>query len=278
MGRKKLTEEDISPELVERIGRLASLVWEGNQSEMGRALHIPQSVLSRVLAAKQPPSGKLLEGLATWPGVNACWLFGGIGDPLVEPGVDVKGGLYRPISDKLLPGPPEEYRDLLSAVGYPVAQAFFSLTSYWLRLWADWPICEKRDDIRGGDLVLMETAERWTRRRKKVVGKIVCFRIKDGTRSKLVLGEVGTGDQGSQVYFGEELDFTIYTVKLHGETVSAWWTVPKQEEAEEGQAPARGRAAPSGRRPGAAAWVEGLHLEPEQVVAVGIKLERLFGG
>ena len=106
MGRRaEADESEKGSEITARLRHLRDLIWDGNNSRMGRELgNISHPVISRVLAGDQPPPGKLLEALAKWPGLNVRWLFAGEGEPLNERGLGAGGGHFSPIARELLPG------------------------------------------------------------------------------------------------------------------------------------------------------------------------------
>src|SRR5687768_838472 len=104
----------ISDGLQARIMRLSKLVWASNRTQMARDVGTDQSTVSKVLAGKQEPSARFLEGLATCSRVNAVWLFTGQGEPLIQGGTHAASGLFRPLLDELLPGPPKEHRSQLT--------------------------------------------------------------------------------------------------------------------------------------------------------------------
>lgn len=190
MPKRRQSHHDRTDALAERIIRLADLLFHGNQSEMGRVLEVDQSAISRMLARRQSPNLKVVEGLASQPGVNLFWLFTGMGEPLVDAGVEPKGRHFRPVSTHLLPGQPADHPGLLSVVSYPVAEPFYSSMCYWHRLTADSPITRKRRDIVVNDMLLIEAGEAWTRRRDAVVGRLIVAPIRIRNRLEFVLAEV----------------------------------------------------------------------------------------
>ena len=174
----------VSTELQDRIGRLAEVVWKGNQSQMGRDLGIDQSSLSKTLTGKQQPSAALVERLANWKGVNPGWLLCGKGEPLLEgpfaPGV----GLYRPLLEEMPPGPLGDFPGLGTGVSYPVAGAHFTDTGYWFRVPVNAPITYGNIGVKSRDLLLMETDPRWTRSAARLGGKLIGVTRSSGSRAK----------------------------------------------------------------------------------------------
>ena len=182
---------DVSPALHKRVVQLSELLWQGNRSLMERMLGVDQPTISRVLLGKQKTSAKLLEKLATYPGVNVAWLLLGQGEPLAEGGQRPGVGRFRPLVEELLPGPLGEHEERLTGVSYPIAAAYDSPSSYWYRVPEDSPVTKKgAGRVLAHDLMLMETDARWTRKADAVFGKFCGFRIKKGKRDRVVLGRV----------------------------------------------------------------------------------------
>jgi hypothetical protein len=259
-------------ELVRRIQKLADLIWRGNRSMMGRDLHLSQPVVSRVLAGLHPPSAKFLEALANWPGVNRDFLLAGVGEPLIEPGTESNRGLYLPVAAELLPGPPNENPELLTGVGFPVAQAFYTPSSYWLRVTREMAVSRSSESIVPDDLLLLETNKVWTRRKKAVLGKLCSFCIGSGSHAELLLGLI---DQVNHCDPYED-DFGQYEVTLFGGPPKAWLIVPEPERIENVQARSKGEAPPARPLSAFASKVKGLLLGLDDVTGVCIKLDRYF--
>lgn len=265
MGRKRASAEggaSVSPGLIDRILCLADRIWDNNQSEMARNLEVDQASISRVLGRKQQPGAKLLERLATWPRVNAYWLFSGEGEAVVETVLGPGGGRFRPVVERLLPGTPQEHPELLTGVSFPVADAFFSATSYWWRVPYDGGPGGEHG-VLARDLLLMETDPKWTRRGTAVSGKFAGVRMKRGKGRHVVLARVDSIEETDPL---TDL-FEVYPVKLYGEREKPHqgpikFVVPGSK----------------GEKPSFTASKAPLVLTPEDVVCVAIKLDRVYGG
>jgi transcriptional regulator with XRE-family HTH domain len=244
----------ISPDLLARIVRLSELTWKGNRSQMGRDLGIDQAAVSRVLAGKQQPSAKLLERLATWPGVNVVWLLSGHGQPLIEGGARAGDGPDLPLVEELLPGPPGDHPERLSGAGHPVAPRFHSPTAYWYRVQAGTPLTRDRKDLVAGDLLFMEAGEAWTRRAEAVRGRLCGFRVRTGRKERVLWGAVSLAPDA---YFES---YEPYRVDLFGEAGQAVLVIPD---------------APSGLEEARRA-ASGACLTLDQVACVCVRLERTF--
>ncbi|MBI3408977.1 MAG: helix-turn-helix transcriptional regulator [Planctomycetes bacterium] len=187
----KALTDTISP-IARRIRKLANNIWEGNISQMSRALQISHPVLSRVLRGKQEPPASLLLAIARWPKVNLRWFFLGEGHDTIG-GRDLTrdGGKYCPVSHHLLPGPPKDYPHLLYDTSLPVADAYFSETAYWYLVAHDCKIvANEAEKVRDGDWLLIETGQEPLRRVERLYGHLITVRI----GSKIMLGRLGWGE------------------------------------------------------------------------------------
>jgi hypothetical protein len=263
MGRQRRDDKHEAAQLTERMQVIAERVWQGNQARMAEDLGVSRPVISRVLTGKQQPTGKLLAALLRrHPDVNLHWLLSGHGEPFIEPGVEVGGGRLRPVVDDLLPGPPDEHPGLLSGLGYPVAAAFDAPSRYWYRIPAGAAVLRRTEEIAlggaekiaSGDLLLVETSEKWTRRWGAVIGKFCAIRHGKGRRERILLGQV---DATGNVYIE---DYETFRVDLFGEEGKAWLVVADT---------------PAGVEVGRRA-VSGEVIVLEQVVGVCVLLERPF--
>src|SRR6266542_941217 len=202
MGRKRRDETQEDTQLTERMLLIADRIWKGNQAQMAKDLGVSPPVISRVLTGKQQPTGKLLAALLSrHPEVNLHWLLTGQGQPLLDSSAPAGGGRFRPVVDDLLPGPPAEHSERLSGLGYPVADTFYSTTSYWYRVPPAAPMVTSSEKVATGDLMLIETDEKWTRRWGAVLGKFCVFRLGRGRRERILLGKVAaTGNEYIEEY------------------------------------------------------------------------------
>jgi transcriptional regulator with XRE-family HTH domain len=203
--KKRTKSESGIPEssLRDRIAQVAEAIWHNRKSQMARDLGVEQASISRLLAGKQQPSAKILERIATWPGINTFWLFTGVGE--MSSPVLAGGGRYLPVVDQLLPGPPEKQTGLLSGVSYPVAEAFFSKTRYWLRVPRGSTLGVKQK-VFAGDLLLMETDSAWTRRWGNVLRAMCGVLISRRQKTQVILVRVSPLSE-SQNYFRRSFEF-----------------------------------------------------------------------
>jgi hypothetical protein len=227
-GRKSDRQSDESSPLTERIKQLCDLLWGGNRSRMARDLEISHPVISRVLAGQQPPPGKLLEGMAKWPGLNLKWLFAGEGEPLGDRGLGGDGGHFAPIAKSLLPGEPAHHPEGLTGTSLPVATAYFTPTVYWFRL-PNQGIAETkktrripplgtrtetcdRTRVKAGDYLLIETSPRWTCRPEAYRGRLCVLRDRD--RSTQILGLVARDNYSASMQAGK-LPYVVETFGIY---------------------------------------------------------------
>lgn len=203
MGRRLKVAEQPDPDapLTRRLRMICDLLWRGNQSKMGKECGgIGQSVISRVLSGVQAPPAKLLEELAKQPGINVRWLLLGEGEPLSDRGLGWGGGNFCPVARELLPGPPQVHAELLSGATWPVASAYYSSDAYWLPIPEGHPLTAvKGGAVQDADLILIETAEAWTRKVQAIQGRVVAFRMP--MHASPVLGAV---DKHEDYFAGEE--------------------------------------------------------------------------
>lgn len=181
MGRRAESDEsEKGSEIAARLKHLRDLIWDGNNSRMGRELgHISHPVISRVLAGDQPPPGKLLEALAKWPGLNVRWLFAGEGEPLSERGLGAGGGHFSPIARELLPGEPAQHPELLTQTSLPVTTAFFSPSAYWFQVPKGHAVTKGQGArTAAGDYLLIETSPNWTRKQSAYANRMCVFRMR----------------------------------------------------------------------------------------------------
>lgn len=193
----------ISEALLSRIIALCDLVWQGNRSRMSRDLGIDQAAMSRILAAKQQPGAKMLEKLAAWEGLDVGWLFTGKGEPLLREGMRAGIGLYLPLFDQILAGPPTEHKDRLTGLSYPVAAAHFSETAYWYRVPLGAPVTNQRMGVLGGDLLLMESDTSYMARPAMLLDRFCGIQ----SRNRQLLGHVnGVPDVVDDDYEAAKVD------------------------------------------------------------------------
>ena len=177
----------------ERVVWLLETVWEGNRSEMGRAVGCSHAVLSKIASGHQGVGRQLLTAIASHPKVSPAWLFGGEGEPLLAEREDAPSeGWPLPVAKQLLPGEPNDNRHLLSGESYPIAGAFYRPTRYWLEIQRGDPIVKEQSQrVHSGDLLLMETAQAW-RNEHRLVDERLCaiYFVSEGSESQVRLGLV----------------------------------------------------------------------------------------
>lgn len=177
MGRKRQDREPSAdlPPICQRVDWLLKHNWNNNITGMARDLGVSQTAVARVLGG-QLPSGKMLEGFAV-QGVNLRWLLTGQGQESVGLG-SAAGGVFWPLVSHLLPGKPADCPELLTHLTLPAATPFVLEAAYWLQVNGEMPIASAPAlGVRPGDYLLIETADRWTRRPEAYLGRIVALRL-----------------------------------------------------------------------------------------------------
>lgn len=260
MPRKPRDESKatVSTGLRTRIVTLSELGWGGNRSQMSRDLDLDLSTISKVLGNKQEPTAKLLERLAAWPAFNPGYLFFGHGQPLVMASPRSSFGPFRPVLDQLVLGPPEEHSGCLTSIGYPVAPAFDTPSSFWFRVLPNSPITMAKEinyGVRGNDLMLMDTHSKWTRSADAVAGRFCGYLFGSGKRQRVILAFVDGWDQA-----GPLERYKHHRVRFFDEVEEMNLIVGEDAAAE--QAALRSITGPS--------------LTLERVACVCLKLERPF--
>jgi hypothetical protein len=131
---------------------------------MSQAIGIAQPVISRVASGKQQPGSRFLEALAAHPKVNPMWLHTGDGDPLLEShGAATAAGWPIPVAGALLPGPPADYPELLTARVEYVPGVLYRETVYAVEAANCVPaILDSSERLFPTDLIVIDTdASRW---------------------------------------------------------------------------------------------------------------------
>jgi hypothetical protein len=140
---------------------------------MARAVGVSQGLISKVVNEHQAPGRRLTEALAAHPGINPEWVATGTGEPTLRPD---RGSL--PVTEEVLPGPPQEYPHLLTGSRHPVAGALDRPSRYWVRLSPDSPlVLEPTLRLAPDDLLLLETDANWTRRPDLTEGRLCGVRF-----------------------------------------------------------------------------------------------------
>lgn len=180
MGRKRQDREPASdlPPICQRIDWLLRQVWGNVITEMARDLGVSVTVVSRVLAGQQP-SGQMLAGFAQ-RGVNLRWLLTGQGQEMVESGGGASGTLL-PVVTRLLPGKPADHPELVGHFTLPAASPYLLEAAYWLKVTSEMPVVSSATlRIATRDYLLIESAERWTRRPEAYRGRLIVVRLPEG--------------------------------------------------------------------------------------------------
>jgi len=128
---------------------------------MAEAVGVSQSAISQIVTGKRHAGPKLLSLLSSHPKVNATWLYGGEGEPLLSPRFDgAADEPHLPIATQPLPGDPTAYKDLLSGRSLAVARSEYAASRYFLELGRQDPIRrDKHRMVAPGDLLLVETVD-----------------------------------------------------------------------------------------------------------------------
>ena len=205
-ARKKLPSEfpsvDSTP--AERVTWLLEKIWDGNRSEMGRAVGCSHSVLTKIATGQQGPGARLLSDIASHPKVNPAWLLAGEGEPLLAERTDSPAeGWPIPVARQLLLGPPDENRSLLSGEFFPAAGAYYRPSRYWLEVQRADPIArDKTSKITEGDLLLMETDPAWRREHGMVEDRLCGVQMKKGKEIQATLGLIVVEWPAPDGFFG----------------------------------------------------------------------------
>jgi hypothetical protein len=187
---------DIKSTPAQRVSWLLDEIWEGNRSEMARAVGVTHSVLGKIAAGEQNPGRRLLEAISKHPKVNPAWLFSGEGSPLLaEKSQEPLDGWPVKIAAQLLPGPVEQHRNLLLDDAFLVAGALYRPSRYCYRINPRDPIAnDRRTYVTGGDLLLVDSDDQARQQPEQVDMRFCVIR---SNAAELRLAFV-TWDQGSR--------------------------------------------------------------------------------
>jgi hypothetical protein len=171
----------------QRVTYLLENVWNDNRSEMARDIGVTPSVLTKVAAGTQSAGRRLLAAIASHPKVNPAWVMSGEGEPvLAERSSAPTDGWPVPIARHLLPGSPDQHRDLLSGETFPLAGGLFRQSRYWLKMHPSEPITRHRwVAVRPDDLLLMETDRAFWTTEESVAERICAVKLEGEDRPKL---------------------------------------------------------------------------------------------
>lgn len=193
MARRPKTppQESKLPPICHRVGELLRSIWKDNVAQMARDLQVSHPAMSRVLAG-QIPSGKILQGLAEHPDVNAAWLLSG------EDRSPAVAHRTCSVAKQLLPGPPNEHPEQLDVGLLPVASLHPLVVAYWYQVRSDDAVTKAtKTQVVAGDYLLIETSPRWTQRPDAYAGRLCVLRLPE--RAAPVLGQVAVNEE----YFTE---------------------------------------------------------------------------
>jgi len=166
--------------LLDRLGYYRRVLFQDNQRLMADALGVSQSYVSKIFTNAQPPSYAFLGSLARHPLVSRYWLLSGEGIPLLP---STAGTL--PASKVILPGPPSEHADLLSAERYSVADNLERDTRYFLILQPASPLVRRfHERFLAGDKLLVETHRDHLDRVDVIAGRLCAVAVRSGAQSE----------------------------------------------------------------------------------------------
>lgn len=144
----------------DRVRHLLSLKWNGNQTEMAKETKCAQATLSLIANSKKDPGKRVLNLIASTPGINRKWLFDGVGKPLVKNvKQSVASDCYLPVVKRAIPGNPSDHLDAMTGEKFEVMPTHATPNNYWLELRNDEPILAVGElMLRPGDRLLISTA------------------------------------------------------------------------------------------------------------------------
>jgi hypothetical protein len=145
-------------DVTDRVRYLLETLWGGNRAKMAAELGFSTTAINSIANGNRTPGRRLLQAIADHPKVNPTWLLSGEGAPLlVGGGKTLPGERKLPIAVQPLPGPPADYRKLLTGKTYPVAVSQYRSTRYWLDLQINEPIIARANaKVARNDLLLFE--------------------------------------------------------------------------------------------------------------------------
>jgi hypothetical protein len=218
MARRKTksTQHGIeAADIKQRLRQLCESDWDSNLKRMAEDLHLQQPALWKMVAGEQPPNAQLLIALAEHTALNLHWLITGQGPRYLKDAAAVlRGqGIARPrlpVVRQVLPGPPEQHRDLWMDQVPDVLEGIFTPTQYWLELSASELIVGiKEEEIRAGDWLLMEGDKARFPPQDKMEGQLVVAMIDslDGRTARLARVSIALeGDNLDVDIFHRDID------------------------------------------------------------------------
>jgi transcriptional regulator with XRE-family HTH domain len=158
---RKLSEPDRRAQEAfrERLQWILDHLFKRNQRALARALGISQSLLSRVLRGLQGGGPHLIAAVAGLPGLNPEWVHDGTGEALAP---EQQADDSAPVTNRVLPGAPQDHANQLTGERHPLAPAFFRPTRYFCRLPREATLLTDTDGpgrslaLLAGDLLLLD--------------------------------------------------------------------------------------------------------------------------
>jgi len=175
-----------------RIQHVINLKFGSGQRPLAEATGISQPTWSRVIAGRQAPSWKVLVALMEL-GVNTEWVLTDRGQPFFQESPEHRAGQpHFLVAKAILPGQPQQHRMHLLHLDLHLDELTRSASRYWLQIQPRDPIADAPDeDIRGGDLVLLETdPDYWMVNLCRLKDEIGAFRVRVGEANLLLLGRI----------------------------------------------------------------------------------------
>jgi len=171
----------------DRVTWLLNQIWNGNKSEMARAIGVTHSVITKVAAGQQQAGRRLMAAIASHPKVNPAWLMTGQGEPLLASSQESPSdGWPVPIFGQLILGPPDQNRDLSSGESFPLPGSLYRQSRYWLRVApGDSIVKHPTARIRPYDLLLIETDPRWWQSVETFDERICAVQLDPALRAQL---------------------------------------------------------------------------------------------
>jgi len=150
MAKKQTSEGTVA----DRVLQLLADVWGNNQRRMAEEIGCSQAAISNIVTGKFLPGKRLLSLIAAHRDVNEEWLMQGKGSPRRQ---QVKSPEL-PISQQPLPGPPDQYPQMLTGETYRIPHEDYSPKRYWLELLPTDPaVAHRSQKMSEGDLILIDT-------------------------------------------------------------------------------------------------------------------------
>jgi hypothetical protein len=147
---------------------------------MARDTKCSQSTLSLIAAGTKKPGKRVLSLIAETHGVNAKWLFEGIGEPTsLTPGTSLHLDYTLPIYERPLPGAPGARSNAFTGRRFEVMPVYARPENYLLELGRDEPIlCATDLGLKKGDLLIIATDRRYIPSERELFEDLVVIRDK----------------------------------------------------------------------------------------------------